>query len=267
MCNKGLRVHRSVICFDLYTPPILERQHFNRESTNDWQDLRKSRQRIDSINEAHAVVAPYAHHLRLIMHTEQDITYFAKLCKDANLRSPVWANIDSYARGFFSPKQLNRVLLWIRTFDWTVAFQIEALLRNGLLNTEELLNHLHNPINDLYREHREIAWHILRSFSETLRSRDIHETPMQCFQRALSRGSDQGPMSLSPGQFLCHHVTFTPTRVILEGPYVIQSNRVIRQYFGYHEHFLRVDFRDEDRLQYRWSRDVRLVPLFRQSDN
>ncbi|KAH9945817.1 RNA dependent RNA polymerase-domain-containing protein [Epithele typhae] len=44
--------------------------------------------------------------------------------------------------------------------------------------------------------------------------------------------------------------------MVLEGPYVSQSNRVIRQFVGYEDHFLRVDFRDEDRLQYRWAREV-----------
>jgi len=44
--------------------------------------------------------------------------------------------------------------------------------------------------------------------------------------------------------------------MILEGPYASQSNRIVRQYTGYEDHFIRVDFRDEDRLQYRWDREV-----------
>ena len=239
---------------------MFERQRFNREFTEDWQDLRKFRQRIDSINEAHAAVAPYAHQIRLIMHHEQDVMVFAKLCRIAGLPNPVQASIDSYKRGFFSLKQLNRVLVWVRSFDWAVAFQIEALLRNGLLTTEELLVHLQQPIDDLYRDHREISGHLLRLFTEALRSRDSTQSPLQCFQRIVAGNLDYRPLSLDPGQFPCHHVTFTPTRMVLEGPYVIQSNRVIRRYFDFHEQFLRVDFRDEDRLQYRWSRDVRYSP-------
>jgi hypothetical protein len=38
--------------------------------------------------------------------------------------------------------------------------------------------------------------------------------------------------------------------------YAIQSNRVIRRYRGSEDAFIRVDFRDEDRLQYRWDREV-----------
>ena len=60
----------------------------------------------------------------------------------------------------------------------------------------------------------------------------------------------------SSGVFKCYHVTFSPTRMTLEGPYATQTNRVIRRYQGYQDHFIRVDFRDEDRLQYRWDREV-----------
>jgi hypothetical protein len=38
--------------------------------------------------------------------------------------------------------------------------------------------------------------------------------------------------------------------------YAIQSNRVIRRYKDDEDHFIRVDFRDEDRLAYRWDREV-----------
>jgi hypothetical protein len=33
--------------------------------------------------------------------------------------------------------------------------------------------------------------------------------------------------------------------MILEGPYPVQSNRIIRKYQKYEDNFLRVDFRDE----------------------
>jgi RNA-dependent RNA polymerase len=38
--------------------------------------------------------------------------------------------------------------------------------------------------------------------------------------------------------------------------YVIQSNRVIRRYPRHQDHFLQVDFREEEGLQYRWDREV-----------
>lgn len=41
-----------------------------------------------------------------------------------------------------------------------------------------------------------------------------------------------------------------------ERRYAIQSNRVIRRYKYDEDHFIRVDFRDEDRLAYRWDFEV-----------
>jgi RNA-dependent RNA polymerase len=56
-----------------------------------------------------------------------------------------------------------------------------------------------------------------------------------------------------------HHVIITPSR-ILEGPYMTQSNRAIRHYQSHDrslaEEFVCLEFRDEDRLAYRWDGDV-----------
>lgn len=241
---------------------MLEKQRFNREMTgDDWRDTRKFRQRLSSINDAHAVVAPYAYHMRVILHEDQDTRTFADLCEVAGLQAPIYAKVDACKRGFFAPKQLYLMREWIRGFEWSTAFQIEALLHNGLLHTEDL-KILKKPIENLYAQHPGTAADTLRYYNDALRSRDPAEHPIQCFNRVqANKKVAYGPQSLPPGCFPCHHVTYTPTRVVLEGPYVIQSNRVIRQYPDHQEHFIRVDFRDEDRLQYRWAREVSLVAI------
>lgn len=247
--------------FELLTPPMLEKQRFNREMTgDDWRDNRKFRQRLSSINDAHAVVAPYAYHMRVILHEDQDTRTFADLCKVAGLQDPIYAKLEALKRGFFAPRQLYLFREWVRGFDWLAAFQIEALLHNGLLHTDDLLKFLRKPIEDLYAQDRGMAADTLRHYTEALRSRDPRENPLECFNRVKSHWAvAHKPRPLPPGYFPCHHVTFTPTRIVLEGPYVIQSNRVIRQYPDHQEHFIRVDFRDEDRLQYRWAREVSMV--------
>ncbi|RPD66474.1 RdRP-domain-containing protein [Lentinus tigrinus ALCF2SS1-7] len=274
----GLDFGNPFVCFELLTPPMLERERFNRTLSGvDWKDQRKFRQRLDSLNEAHAVVAPYAHHLRIVLHTEADIRKFAELCQIADLKRPIWANVEAFDKGFFSPKQLYVFQTWMRQFSWPVAFQLEALVRSGLMHTEDLLVHFRQQIEKLSRSYPADAADILRHFSETLRTRDPKDTNMECFHRVLLEGGyggkreksykssakkqkglydDAQPKDRDMGKFKCYHVTFTPTRMVLEGPYVSQSNRVIRQFAGYEDHFLRVDFRDEDRLQYRWAREV-----------
>ncbi|KAI0822735.1 RdRP-domain-containing protein [Trametes gibbosa] len=269
----GIDFGNPFVCFDLLTPPMLERERFNRTFTgNEWNDYRKFRQRLDSLTPAHAIVAPYAHHMRVIMHTEADIYKFRELCEVAEVQRPILANVETFSRGFFSPRQLHKFHLWLQQFSYPVAFQIEALLRAGFLNTEDILGYFRPQLEKLNKEMGPKAAIVLRNFCDALRLRSPKDSLIDCFRRAMPDGTggkhdkalrlslkkydekQEGDRDM--GRFQCHHVTFTPTRVILEGPYVSVSNRVIRQFAGFEDHFLRVDFRDEDRLQYRWAREV-----------
>lgn len=248
-----------VICFELWTPPIFQRENFHRTLTGDaFKDNRRFRQRIDSLNPTHAVVAPYAHQLRIILHHENELREFANLCQVAGLPRPFSATVEAEAKGFFATKQLFKVQNWLRSFEWPIAFQLEACLRNGLLTTPELFG-IRQPVEALCNHDTPlIAADVLRLFVETLRNRTKSQSPLDCLEEARRKRLgllDKCPM---PGTFLCHHVTVTPTRLLLEGPYVIQSNRVIRKYPEHQTYFIRVDFRDEDHLQYRWERDVSL---------
>jgi RNA-dependent RNA polymerase len=76
------------------------------------------------------------------------------------------------------------------------------------------------------------------------------------------------PLKLTYGKIMCHHAIITPSRILLEGPYVTQSNRVIRRYQDHDpslvDFFLRVEFRDEDHLAYRWDATVNSTGFLRQ---
>ncbi len=146
----------------------------------------------------------------------------------------------------------------IQTFSWPIAFQLELLLHNCLLLTPDVET-LIPLVKEACRQHPsqkdDYVGSLLRSFGEALEDRDARESPLDCFRR-VNRKFVYRKQRLSSGHFLCCHVTFAPTRMILEGPYATQSNRIIRKYAEYEEHFIRVDFRDEDRLSYRWDRAV-----------
>lgn len=250
----------AVICFDLFVPPVIQRERFNRTLTgNKEDDTKKFRQRIDSINPSHAVVAPYAHQLRLVMHHENKLTEFTELCRHAELQRPIRAQIEADAMGFFAHKQLYKVNVWLRRCEWPIAFQLEGLLRNGLLNTNELMTELREHIQKLIDTEPITATDFLKSFAEALRVRGPQDTAMSVWEELSSKPFKPLQLRLAPGHFFCHHVTVTPTRILMEGPYPIQSNRVIRKHTQYQNNFIRVDFRDEDRLQYRWERDVCLL--------
>jgi RNA-dependent RNA polymerase len=178
-------------------------------------------------------------------------------CEPRPMRVP---RIDARAMGFFSHRDIVKVQRWIKTMDWKNAFQIEAYLRAGLLTTHDLLQTLQKPIEQAIHDYGSEASEFLRLFFVELKMRKPDEEVQDCFARLRSKRVHIDPLRLSPGHISCHHVIITPSRILLEGPYTTQSNRVIRHYQSHDpslaERFIRVEFRDEDRLAYRWDGDV-----------
>ena len=161
---------------------------------------------------------------------------------------------------FFSYRNIAQVQRWIKTMDWKNAFQIEAYLRSGLLTPHELLHTLQKPIEQAINDYGNDASEFLRLFSVELKMRKLDEDVQKCFERFRSKHVRIKPLQLSKQHISCHHVIVTPSRILLEGPYTTQSNRTIRRYQNHDpilaEQFIRVEFRDEDRLAYRWEGDV-----------
>lgn len=246
-----------VLCFDLVTPPMFEEEDFNRPLTLDEdKDNKEFRRRVGSLHPGHARVAPYCHHLRIVLYTGENLEQFINLCQIAELQRPIKVAIEAYQHGYCHPKRLYTAQNWFKALPWRVAFQLEALVHNALITTEDLLTTLYIPINKLCEAHEQAASEILRNFTEALKSILPNDTPLKCFHRTVARALGAAQATTSPAMFYCHHVCFAPTRLLLEGPYAIQSNRIIREWADYQDHFILVEFRDEDKLQYRWDRAV-----------
>ncbi|KAF9010144.1 RNA dependent RNA polymerase-domain-containing protein [Cyathus striatus] len=224
------------LCFDTSTPPIMEEREFHRMLTGDNSiDNEKYIGRVGSLDSSHAEVAPYAPHLRVVLYHDpnQDvIKKFTDMCE------PIAASRQC----FF--KNLHPLHKQLATFPWAVAFQMESFLHNGLLNTKDLRD-IMPTVQDICKEKSEdYVGAFLRSYHEALDVRPVRESPKDCFTRIRKKF-----VYLRFHDFRCCHVTFTPTRMLLEGPYATDSNRIIRDYKGYENHFIRVEFRDEDRIQ------------------
>jgi RNA-dependent RNA polymerase len=168
--------------------------------------------------------------------------------------------MDARAMRFFSHRKLFQVQSWIKTMDWKNALQIEACLRSGLLTTRNLLVTLQKPIEQAISYNGAEALEFLRLFVVELKMRKLDEELADLFERVRSNRVTIKPLKLAQGHISCHHVIITLSRIILEGPYTTQSIRVIRYYQshdpGLTDRFVRVEFRDEDRLAYRWDGDV-----------
>jgi len=141
-------------------------------------------------------------------------------------------NIEAASHGFFTDKRLYKLRVEFEKMEWLVAFQLESLLHNCLLHTGELEALLPRVKKLLDEKFPEYVASLLRKYGEQLQTRHPSENAIKCFERILSQFL-YFSLSLSPGNFFCSHVTFAPTRLILEGPYAVQSNRVIREYKGY----------------------------------
>ena len=192
-----------------------------------------------------------------------DLLKFEEICEEVQCQ-PVPERIprvDSYPMRFFRQEFLDNISDWLKKMEWKCAFQIEAYLRGGLLNTVDLLVGLRNPIEDVIRSYGSGASKFLYEFSSALGTRDAGETPSACLDRFRAAYPIIKVLKkLPPGHILCHHVVITPSRILLEGPFTTQSNRVVRRYQNCDpilvERFVRVEFRDEDHLTYRWGGEV-----------
>lgn len=181
-------------------------------------------------------------------------------------------NIEIQSRNLFAQSQLDRLAKLLSRTDWKVAFQFECLLRNNLLCVDDVVyihTHRLGPLYDRFKgcpDSNHSVAQLLKYLVEQLQSRSQDESVTQCVDRVMmvpkrtSFDPVAGKMGTG-GTFLCHHVTFTPTRMVLEGPYITQSNRVIRQFPGFEHFFVRVDFKDENRTHIRWSFEVDGHPI------
>jgi len=250
----------TVIIFDLFNPPSFEQESYNNRVPEGvvCKGKHKTRDRIHAIDDLHATIAPYAHHLRILLVDPDDLVKFEKICHTVQCepRPLRVRNVDANAMKFFSPRNLFHIQCWVKTMEWKDAFQIEAYLRCGLLNTYDLLVTLQKPIEEAILYYGDEASQFLREFFMALKDRKVDEEPSACFARMRSKFTTIKPTQLTPGHVFCHHVVITPSRMFLEGPYPTQSNCVIRRYKNHAERFIRVEFRDEDHLGYRWDSDV-----------
>ena len=274
-----------VIFFSLVHPPTFESESTFSilASVLDASSNRPTRHRwssFDTDDEEHTLIAPYVSlAIRLECESFEDLRVFRKFIGAAHL--PVDDNAYPVVRrGLFSPATRAEYQLWIATLPWIVAFQMEALLRSWLLNMAEALS-LRSEV-DRVLQARGVAYvaALLRDFASHAKTlywyggtqpgaESDFETRLKAawsdpvthlfalVEAAFVYKPIESSLTVDPSApFQCLRVTITPTTMILEGPFPERSNRVMRKYFRNQECFIRVSFQDENRLQFRFDRDV-----------
>ncbi|KAG8781898.1 hypothetical protein FRC15_007897 [Serendipita sp. 397] len=279
---KFITVKNLTLIFTLYTPPILEQGPINHD-----QD--RQRRRLPGLDPQHERVMTFCpRKLRVTLYGQDILNQFQSMAKGVVglpflSPNPIIDTDDGLSNIFQVGRRKTMIkpadyLEWtgdmkmlefnqkkLSKFPFHLAFQIAALLHNGLLNPIDVRtfcdiiderikssDHSTNEIADLVAH---FAEHIPTWTLDTLKKTTL-EKRFQMFEEKFWGTRGNFANTLRPGWFWGYRVTITPTIMKLEGRSHEQSNGVIRRYSYASDRFLRVNFTDEERLQMRWDRDV-----------
>ena len=252
------------IFLSLYSPPIFDTE--NTYQTQFQSILGPKRQRVLDIypdDDNLIRVLPYATlSIRLLCRRREDVRTFRILCKTARLSEPKDYRFHAEHLGLFSETKLEQYRRWTSTLDWSVAFQLESLLRGRIADAKEILSIRLIVDNMLDHKGADYTANFLRSVARDA-SFEVQGVNESAFADAIERYANEFSWSPSPhpwgpedGIFNCLHVYISPTSMTLGGPYPERSNRVMRTYADNHDSFLRVSFVEETGLRYQQDREI-----------
>lgn len=220
------------ILFTFLSPPALE----SHEVTRNFQghEIVRRRSRLTTFNTTHARIVPYTlFAMRVTCASQAHMEEFRRMARTTSLprltdavRSPV------VRRSLFSTNALDRIDVWLNELPWSVAFQALSILNSAALDPIELLN-LRPRIEALVSDADfgvAKAGQVLREFGSKLRDPATlipdDESIVECLEsvkRDLRRASfSSSSRARNPGVVNCYHATVTPTRILLNGPFLDQ---------------------------------------------
>ncbi|KAJ3567357.1 hypothetical protein NP233_g6417 [Leucocoprinus birnbaumii] len=256
---------RHVLFFTLKMPPtFLRKDLFTSDTNGGKSEFTYSRMSTYPHLDNPRAVSFCGLALRVVFSSGEESSKFSRLAEIAGLRHIHIDQVIIERRGLFSATRLDILEQDLRRFNWSVAFQLTSLLQNLTLDTSELLD-LMPRIREITRLKGKVyTAKLLREFGNVVNGLwyddESEQTVISCFQTVEKDFDKYGEISFVPDDgsyYQSLHVTITPTSMFLNGPFPEQSNRVLRRYDGeYHENFLRVSFRDENEMQYRFDRQV-----------
>ncbi|CAE6470518.1 unnamed protein product [Rhizoctonia solani] len=272
--DLGANHSNDMILFQLKSPASYE----SADSMSDIMRMFSSSQRTIrkkhsflAFDDKHARLAKFISSNMLVRLTHERALLFEQLCKSAKIGHRRTGPVYLTRSAMFSESSIRSLQSWIADQPWKVAFQLSRILRNMILNPEEL-GAVREPIDRLVEtlSTSEVCT-VLQDFIarlEVLNRGDDWEDPptvSECLERATV--ATRHPMAPIPrlrqtreknknGDFPCLHIVVTPTRILLEGPAPEQLNRVLRMFPNHWDNFIRVSFTDEERGQLRWDSDV-----------
>ncbi|OBZ79741.1 putative RNA-dependent RNA polymerase 1 [Grifola frondosa] len=264
----------AVIFLSLNNPPNFESESSLANVTSIIAELFNvktsppPRQRWSAFDEGHEHVAQFTSTaIRLVCGSgPTDLETFRWFGRVAHMKVGDYCYPVEY-RGLFSATVREQYDAWVKQLEWCVAFQVEALTRNWLVDLKEALS-LRTQIERMVRDKGpEYTANLLRNFSSRAKVLywygDGQQASTDCIPQLFSLTEREfTSQSLPPIRersaetFDCLHVVVTPVTITVDGPFPERLNRVMRTYKNNQDSFLRVSFADENRLQFRFDREV-----------
>ncbi|EKM55560.1 uncharacterized protein PHACADRAFT_173707 [Phanerochaete carnosa HHB-10118-sp] len=265
---------QTVLFLALHWSPTYEFEQADEPEPSDsrTRPRKPPRQCLTALDPEHAIYSIYTSlALRFVCDEENALDSLLWLCKHARVkRNKHIYPVAQPKRNLFAPNLQNDYRDWLASLKWELAFQVDTLARNNIMDLQEILSlrsqlcrmaadkdakYLASFVRHLAREARDPSW-----YRGAANPKDaLKELFIRCRKEFTPPRDTPSPDDIANGtrpEFECFHAIVTPSTVRLEGPFLEQCNRVIRKYARNTSCFLRVRFADEARLQFRSEREV-----------
>ncbi|KAK8226196.1 RNA-directed RNA polymerase [Phyllosticta capitalensis] len=225
-----------------------------------------TRTRVSSIDDSHASVVGSCWVYQITLEKRADLLPLFHLINQKNtamptalLTPPGYTKTETtFEEDFRQLKIMLRTGNQYGGLKFAIKFQVERLARNAYLPPAKII-HLLPTILRLSKEKDHIATaNAIKMLAQHMEFAGPHISTQKFSVETLTRdlvqyakdfqleGSPYDLSSRHSHMALVHRVVITPTGIYLEGPQAEVSNRVLRKYPDHTDHFVRVQFQDED---------------------
>ena len=179
---------------------------------------------------------------------------------------------QSWQLGYFN-SQLTDPLLY-GNLAFAVRFQVQRLVQNGYIPPMQVVALLPKIASIARSYSTEATAEALRTLARELPFLEPHTSPDELSRETLETniaeyaatyiraGSIYELKERYPHIVLIYRAEVTPSGTYLQGPSQDVANRVLRKYSDYLDHFMRVEFMDDDGQQIRYEKNVSLESIF-----
>lgn len=258
---------RNDVFLSLGTAP---RIYINKKTDDPYLGEKLSRERISGIDEVHEGYSGFSFIYKVILKNGQagDHSKVLRLGGTAGIPpvNPSFIITLPPKIDFIVAFEALMKRLQDPELGYRVAFQLHALMSNGIIPPESVLMILPRVRKLVQQVGRRVSAEILKAFVvDDFGAVGVQDDPtMASEQRLLQTLEERINMMkqyLTPRYFedqekkhesmaYVHKAMITPTGVFATGPFWEASNRVLREYSDFQDHFLRVSFCEEDGEQF-----------------